>query len=286
MQQTVSEQIVPGQKKRVSKKKKIFRRIRRLILLSLFAFGVWFFWEQNEPEIQVIAVEIPLVYDFSNDNGEGGVFPTLTRFNGQERMFAYLTFDDGPTGLLPEILDILKEYNVQATFFMIGETFASPYTHDILRRTIDEGHYIGLHSMTHIYSRLYAQGYAVIEMIQSQDLLYPIIGFRPRLVRFPYGSITGLTPALRDEAYQAGLRMWDWTVDSEDWMHPNDPEKVLEITKEQIRRNREVILLHELPVTVEILPELIEYLLERGYEIRAYHEDRHFMMNHFNDSRF
>jgi peptidoglycan/xylan/chitin deacetylase (PgdA/CDA1 family) len=175
---------------------------------------------------------------------------------------------------------------VQATFFMIGNTFVSPDTHNIIRRAIAEGHYVGVHSMTHSYTRLYTQGYAVQEMIDAQSRLGEIIGFRPRLVRFPFGSEAGLSVAMRDEAYAAGLRMWDWTVDSEDWMHPDDPDKVLEILKDSIHGNREVVLLHELEVTVIVLPGLIEHLLEQGYEIRAYREERHFVLNHFDDDRF
>ena len=292
MEQTQGTQQTP-RKRRISKRNRVKRRIRRrLILFVLLVCGVWILANnirsEPESEVQEIVVEIPLVYEFNNDGFEtgSGVRQSFARFNGQERRFVYLTFDDGPSEFLPQILDILRAYDVQATFFMIGNTFASPETHDIVRRVIAEGHYIGVHSMTHSYRRLYTQGYAVQEMIEAQRLLGEIIGFRPRLVRFPYGSEAGLTEAMRDEAYAAGLRMWDWTVDSEDWLHPDDPDKVLEITLEQIHGNREVILFHEMEVTIIVLPALIEHLQARGYEIRAYREERHFVLNHFNDDRF
>ena len=273
-------------KRRSSRGRRIKRRIRRLFLLSLLIFLAWFGHNQMSSEALETVVVIPLVYDFSNGESQPEVRQTFARFNGQQRKFAYLTFDDGPSKYLPQILDILKEYDVQATFFMIGNTFASPETHDVIRRAIAEGHYVGVHSMTHSYRRLYTQGYAVQEMIEAQALLSGIIGFRPRLVRFPFGSEAGLTSAMKDHAYQAGLRMWDWTVDSEDWLNPDDPDEVLEIVKEQIHRNREVILFHEMEVTVLVLPALIEYLREQGYEMRAYREERHFVLNHFNDPRF
>jgi len=289
MERMQQAQQIP-RKRRVSKKKKIKRRIRRIILFILFFCGVWFLTSQmrSETEAQKITVEIPLVYEFNNGESAAGMGTrqTFARFNGQERRFVYLTFDDGPSKYLPQILDILRAYDVQATFFMVGNEFASPETHGIIRRVIDEGHYIGVHSMTHSYRRLYTQGYAVQEMIDAQRLLGEIIGFRPRLVRFPFGSEAGLTEAMREEAYVAGLRMWDWTVDSEDWLHPDDPDKVLEITKSQIQGNREVVLFHEMEVTIIVLPGLIEYLLEQGYEMRAYREDRHFVLNHFDDERF
>ena len=256
--------------------------------MVLVLCGVWLVANRMnaEEEVEVNSVEIPLVYEFNSEGNQAWSRQTFARFNGQERRFAYLTFDDGPSEFLPQILDILRAYNVQATFFMIGNNFANPETHDLLRRVIDEGHYIGVHSMTHSYRRLYVQGYAVQEMLDAQRLLGDIIGFRPWLVRFPFGSESGMTEAMLDEAYAAGLRMWDWTVDSEDWMHPDDPDEVLEIIQGQIRRNREVILLHEMEVTVIVLPALIEYLQGQGYEIRAYREERHFMMNHLEDDRF
>lgn len=273
-------------KRRFSKKRRIKRRIKRLFFLALIIFAAWFGYNHMTAEAEEVIVEIPLVYNFSSGESSPEVREVFTRFNGQERRFAYLTFDDGPSAYLPKILDILQEYNVQATFFMIGNNFASPATHDIIRRTIAEGHYIGVHSMTHSYRRLYIQGYAVQEMIEAQELLSRIIGFRPRLVRFPFGSGIGLTEAMKSEAYEAGLRMWDWTVDSEDWLNPDDPDEVLEIVKEQIQGRREVILFHEMAVTVAVLPAVIEYLQEQGFEIRAYREERHFMLNHFDDERF
>ena len=289
MEQMQQVQQIP-RKRRFSKRRRLKRRIRRIIIFALFFCGVWLVAGQvtSESEAPEITVEIPLVYEFNNgDSPMGmGTRQTFARFNGQERRFVYLTFDDGPSEHLPRILDILKAYDVQATFFMIGNTFASPDTHDIIRRVIAEGHYIGVHSMTHSYIRLYTQGYAVQEMIDAQRLLGDIIGFRPRLVRFPFGSEAGLTEAMREEAYAAGLRMWDWTVDSEDWLHPDDPDKVLEIIKSQLHGNREVVLFHEMAVTIIVLPGLIEYLQEQGYEIRAYREERHFVLNYFDDDRF
>jgi peptidoglycan/xylan/chitin deacetylase (PgdA/CDA1 family) len=273
-------------KKRPLRGRRIRRRLRRLILFLLLAYGAWFGLNHISTEAQEVVIEIPLVYDFNNGSNQPEIRQTFSRFNGQERKFAYLTFDDGPSEYLADILDILEEYNVQATFFMIGNNFASPDTHEIIRRVIREGHYIGVHSMTHSYRRLYTQGYAVQEMIEARELLSGIIGFRPNLVRFPFGSGAGLTEYMKSQAYQAGLRMWDWTVDSEDWLNPDDPDEVLEIVIEQIHRNREIILFHEMEVTVRVLPAVIEYLLEQGYEIRAYREERHFVLNHFDDNRF
>ena len=223
--------------------------------------------------------EIMMPYNFAQEIAIVREKDAIMEFNGQIRRIAYLTFDDGPSNYLPKILDILAEYDVQATFFMIGVNLANPNTHDYVRRAVAEGHYVGAHSMTHIYSRIFEQGYGVSEMLEAIDLIEEITGTRPILVRFPFGTAPGMTEYLASQVQAAGLRVWDWTVDSLDWRDNETAESILERTKEQIFRDREVILLHELSITVEILPDLIEYLLEQGYLIKAYDEDFHFPVN-------
>jgi len=223
--------------------------------------------------------DVPTPYNFAQDVVRTREISTIMEFNGYTRKIAYLTFDDGPSNYLAAILDILAEYDVQATFFMIGVNLTNPNTHDNVRRAVAEGHYVGAHSMTHIYSRIFEQGYGVQEMLEAIDLIEEITGKRPILTRFPFGTVPGMSESLANQVQEAGLRVWDWTVDSLDWQDGETRESILERTKAQIFRDREVILLHELAITVEILPDLIEFLLEQGYVIKAYDEDYHFPMN-------
>jgi len=224
--------------------------------------------------------EIMMPYNFAQEVAIVRGKSAIMEFNGHTRRIAYLTFDDGPSYYLPQILDILAEYDVQATFFMIGVNLTNPNTHAHVRRAVAEGHYVGAHSMTHIYSRIFEQGYGVPEMLEAIDLIEEITGTRPILVRFPFGTAPGMTETLAAQVQGAGLRVWDWTVDSLDWQDGETRESILERTKAQIFRDREVILLHELSITVEILPDLIEYLLAQGYLLKAYDEDFHFPVNH------
>jgi len=226
--------------------------------------------------------EVPMPYNFAQDVVKTREMSTIMEFNGYTRRIAYLTFDDGPSNYLGAILDILAEYNVQATFFVIGVNLANPGTHDNMRRAVAEGHYIGAHSMTHDYSRIFEQGYGVQEMLETIDLIEEITGKRPILTRFPFGTVPGMSDTLAAQVQEAGLRVWDWTVDSLDWQG-GTRESILYRTKAQIFREREVILLHELAITVDILPELIEFLLEQGYIIKAYDENSHFPVNHLGD---
>ena len=107
----------------------------------------------------------------------------LTKWHNTEAKYVYLTFDDGPSNNASKILDILKEYKVPATFFVLGSTInRNSQAQDILNRMVDEGHYIGLHSMTHDKDILYGlNGPAnfVREMKEVQTLISTLTdGFR------------------------------------------------------------------------------------------------------------
>ncbi|EEL13908.1 Polysaccharide deacetylase [Bacillus cereus 95/8201] len=91
------------------------------------------------------------------------------QYNGQSRKIAYLTFDDGPGVYTSQLLDILKKNQVKATFFLLG-TNAHKYPDDV-KREKSEGHYIGMHGMTHDYRQLYKEGKFVQEMEQKSKKL-------------------------------------------------------------------------------------------------------------------
>lgn len=88
---------------------------------------------------------------------------------------------------------------------------------DEVKRAVNEGNYIGAHSMTHNYHRLYKQGFFVSEMEQTLSIINNLIGENTSLVRAPYGSRAGLSLKLRNDSVNAGLKLWDWTVDTKDW---------------------------------------------------------------------
>lgn len=145
----------------------------------------------------------------------------------------YLTIDDGPTQYLGQFLDILEEHNVKATFFMQGSNLINTSLQDEVKRVVKEGHYIGAHSMTHNYAKLYKNGQFVPEMKETIDLIHTLTGTRPVLVRPPYGSAPALeNKHIRDEIAAANMKVWDWTVDSNDWELKNNPRKILENIKE------------------------------------------------------
>ncbi len=112
------------------------------------------------------------------------------------KKIAYLTFDDGPNKYTTQILNILKEKNGKATFFVIGGKV--PHYKKTMQRLIKEGHYIGLHSMSHDVKRLYTgdPSALITEMEQTQNIVQQVTKLNTHLVRVPYGSMPYLKKEL------------------------------------------------------------------------------------------
>ncbi|WP_410982901.1 peptidoglycan-N-acetylglucosamine deacetylase [Bacillus cereus] len=211
------------------------------------------------------------------------------QYNGQVRKVAYLTFDDGPGKYTAELLDMLKKEDAKATFFLIGANVkAFP---GLVKREDAEGHYVGMHSMTHNYKKLYTEGLYADEMKEDQGLIAGVIGKSPVLTRPCYGSMPGLNEALRNKVVENGLKVWDWTIDSLDWKYNKMP---VDAAAAQIAQNvlagatnpTEVILMHDIhPQSVKAVPAIIKGLKEKGYELESYQEDEHFPLNFWHDNR-
>lgn len=198
----------------------------------------------------------------------------------------YLTFDDGPSQLTGQFLDILKEHDVKATFFMQGVNLQNKNLHEDVKRATAEGHYIGAHSMTHNSKRLYMDGQFVQEMNETLALIHDITDSNPKLVRAPYGSVPGLNnEQIRNQIAQANMKIWDWTIDSLDWKFKNNPFQIVENIKNTTIRDVEVVLMHEKPQTLQVLPEIITFYKEKGYKFGVYNDAVHFSLNFHNDQR-
>ena len=175
-----------------------------------------------------------------------------------------LTFDDGPhPTMTAPILDLLAEYGVQATFFVIGvNAEAHP---DIVWREIAEGHEIGNHTKTHPdLSRLNYRA-AAEEVTGAQSVLFARYEYPPRLLRPPGGEVNENLCRLADGLdYELIL----WSVDTRDWAH-TDTATIVRTVCENIS-DGDVILFHDFITgeahTLEALRELIPQLISRGYE--------------------
>lgn len=237
--------------------------------------------ENRTPEGKVLSE-----YDDDFKEIEGQEVNKTCTSDLSEGKVVYLTFDDGPSQLTNQLLDVLKEHNVQATFFMQGVNLQKENLQQSVQRTVNEGHYIGAHSITHDFQKLYEEQQFVFEMQKTLSLIQKITGHVSNFVRAPYGSAPGLNSAtIRNQMVALDMKLWDWTIDSQDWAFPENPTRILENIKAETKLDTEVVLLHEKQQTLAILPEIIAYYKSLGYSFAAYHEDNHFSLNFQNDSR-
>ncbi|WP_416828384.1 polysaccharide deacetylase family protein [Ectobacillus polymachus] len=201
------------------------------------------------------------------------------------RKIAYLTFDDGPNRYTQQILTILHANQVRATFFVIGTRVAQDP--NITKQMLEEGHYIGLHSMTHDVKRLYASDPSALvhEMEETHNIVMAATGLNTQLVRVPYGSKPFLTQTYRDALVNSHFKLWDWTIDTYDWRPISSIDSVLQRISNQSNRDIEVILMHDSKLTVEALPQIISTLRSKGYLLLPYRPSAHVEVNFWHDVR-
>lgn len=178
---------------------------------------------------------------------------------------AYLTFDDGPNSIYhPLILDILKQYNVPATFFLVGQNAGRDK--DIAQRTTNEGHKVGNHSLTHSFLPNLSQTTIIKELQTTKDILKPLYNNQEiKMFRPPYGGVNGfVTKASQD----LGMTLFLWDVDPRDWSEPTPDELVRRVIS--ATNNGSDILLHSNHLaTVKALPKIIEELQQKGYTFKT-----------------
>ena len=176
---------------------------------------------------------------------------------GQKKI--YLTFDDGPSSNTDEILDILKAYDVKATFFVVGKTDEA--SKKAYRRIVEEGHTLGMHSYSHDSEEDFQT-----DMKKLQEYLYELTGVWPRFYRFPGGSSNTVSnidmQKLADWLTDQGVTYFDWNVASGDAVSRELPAETLLANCLAGIRNQQscVVLMHDAAnkdTTVEALPEII-----------------------------
>ena len=187
----------------------------------------------------------------------------------------YLTFDDGPSYLTEEILDILKDENVPATFF-VTERQIDKYA-DVVRRMQAENHTIGLHTSTHNYSYVYSSDENYFNDLNNiRQKVFRITGVKSRIIRLPGGSsntiskkynlgiITRITSALTKKSFY----YFDWNVDSEDASGNLTKEDIYMNVTNRIHSGTNIILMHDLSTKVSTkgaLRDIIKYAKANGY---------------------
>ena len=184
----------------------------------------------------------------------------------------YLTFDDGPSSNTDQILDILKDYDVKATFFVVGKT--DERSVKAYQRIVEEGHTLAMHSYSHKYDEIYESKEAFARDLNSlQEYLYETTGVWPRIYRFPGGSSNTVSKVDMRELIEyltdIGITYFDWNVASGDAVSRTLPaETIVNNCLSGIEKQKEsVILMHDASnkeTTIEALPQIIEAIQEQG----------------------
>ncbi len=200
-----------------------------------------------------------------------------------EEKQVYLTFDDGPSkDITPQVLDILKQEDVKATFFVLGARVdLYPET---LRRIFDEGHYIANHGYSHKYSQIYQSKDTVFqEYVECENSIRAALNnedYNSYLFRFPGGSTGGRYSKVKATArewlnsYAIAYTNWNClTGDAEG--KTTKEECISEFIKTKSDQNSLIVLMHDAndkQQTVDSLPEIIQYLKNEGYTFKTFYE--------------
>lgn len=200
----------------------------------------------------------------------------------ENQKIAYLTFDDGPSEkITPKILDILSEYDIKATFFVLGKMIdVNP---EVLKRTYEEGHAIGHHSYSHDYNYIYRNTKNFIgELEKTNNNFKKVLGedFETKLLRFPGGSFEKKKQNTIIATEKLGYINYDWNALNGDAEGHNLSKQYLinrlKSTVSARTHNQEVIILmHDTDTkstTAEALPKIIDYLIKEGYVFRTLNE--------------
>ena len=177
-----------------------------------------------------------------------------------------LTFDDGPHPVHTEkILDILKEYGVKATFFIIGSN-AQRYP-EIVKRTFDEGHELGNHTYNPVFVNRVSDEKLREEISSTDKVISDITGTRPIIFRPPGGAYNdSKVEVISDTGHKCIL--WSWWQDTRDWSCPSVDTVVNTVVSNL--HDGDIVLFHDFnsgnTPTVEALKVIIPQLIEKNYE--------------------
>ena len=221
---------------------------------------------RNIPAITAVMLVIALI---------ASIFGSLIKnptasFADEAQKTVYLTFDDGPSDrVTPKILDILNEEQIKATFFIVGKRAETRM--GILKRAHDEGHSLGVHSYSHIYSEIYASKEALLDdILKCNNIIYRATGKYSNLYRFPGGSF-GVEPELIDAVKERGYKCIDWNASFRDCEIKGASSEQLfnEAIATSAGANNIILLAHDATdkvETVSAVKELIKRFKALGYK--------------------
>lgn len=255
----------------VSKKIIIFTLIL-LIFIILFLTFIFFYYSTSIP------TSTSTISIISEDT-----INRITNLPNQKEKVAYLTFDDGPSAnITPKILDILKEEDIKATFFVIGK-YVDEYP-EITKRAYEDGHYIANHTYDHNNKILYKNSESFINEVKKTDTAISnaigVQNYSSHVFRFPTGFMSknnkqakkSMLPLL----YNLGYTYIDWNCLNNDSMKKYTKEQLLNnLKKTSKNKDTLVILMHDTKFVSDssiALKESIEYLKSQGYAFKNFYD--------------
>lgn len=196
-----------------------------------------------------------------------------------DKKVCYLTFDDGPSDTCtPQVLDILKKYNVKATFFVVASEIDG--NEKLIQRIIDEGHTLCIHANEHEYQKIYASPEAYLkDFAAAYDKIYALTGYKVQGFRFPGGSNGQLKhygnyDAIIKEMNRRGFEYYDWNAYDHDAEGGNySASQLAQYAVHEVSissRNDVIVLMHDTygkETTVKALPSIIEGIQKQGIEL-------------------
>lgn len=227
---------------------------------------------ENEHFVYTEPTECPA----RHENGER--FDRLATAKENPRKVCYLTFDDGPNNsITPQVLDVLRRYDVKATFFMVGTLIES--NSDMARRVYEEGHLLANHSYSHNYKNIYASTESFMtEIEKTEDLIKDVLDSEDEyfpLVRFPGGSYNAgsykeVKQTIKERLNEESFYYCDWnSLNGDAEGAKKDADGLFEYFKKNTNTEKTaVVLMHDTvtkQATVDCLPRLIEYMRSKGY---------------------
>lgn len=286
-------------RKRVNIVKQVNRRLPwlKVVLAVIFigtgsiTFAAWQIWQSSPNaqledtvagETETLAGDAPEPETAKDDVEVYSVLPALENrtkkeiverakvrvLQGRKRIIATgtpmvaLTFDDGPSGITtPRLLDVLREKQAVATFFMLGKMArANPA---VVKRAASEGHEVASHTMYHQNLIRISEGSIRADVGEANQVFVNILGAKPALTRVPYGNANTTVKRM------VGTPLINWTVDTNDWRKESkaNPRKIFD-TAIYNAFDGAIILMHDIyPTTVDQVGPIIDELRARGYEL-------------------
>lgn len=232
-------------------------------------------WSRLLQGVVAIGISLGLLLSGLNVYVNFGVGPQedMVRRVATEKKIVALTFDDGPSPTYtPQILDILAEYQVPAAFFVVG---AHAERHpDIVRRIAEEGHELGNHTLTHVNIPTTGTLQLAAELALTNFHIYEAAGVYPQYLRPPRGMYDR---RLRQWAELMDMQIVLWSLSSQDWLETMTAPRITTRILSRVRPG-DILLFHDSGAivrsegasrlrTVQALPDIIEGLWARGYEI-------------------